>query len=326
MLYNDLRFGDPFQFGMRYQLGGPGQFTQRFFSLHFLWFNFCVYFLEPARWSVHFPFVHDIAIPSMPTGHWQESGRPFGVLTNIPLVWLALAAPLAWRERSGQVVSVLRQFVGAIAMLFGTCALTIGLFCSSMFRHEVDFLPAFVLLAVIGILGVERALAKRPQVWRNAARSGWGALLIFSAAFNLLASVEYHAERHNSLGAQLFQAGQVPEAIREYETALRLKPDYAEAHIDLGTALARLGSTEDAMRHYEEALRIEPDNPEAHYNIGYALYREDQIQDAIKEFEAALRIRSDYAEAHNGLGVVLLRAGNVQNAIAHYEQAVRSEE
>ena len=53
---------------------------------------------------------------------------PFGVLTNIPLVWLALAVPLAWRNRSGQAASILRWFVTAVALLFGICALTLGLF------------------------------------------------------------------------------------------------------------------------------------------------------------------------------------------------------
>jgi len=322
MVYNDRRFGSPFEFGLRYQLGEKWHVTQRFFSLQYLCYNLRLYLLEPARWSMRFPFVHDIVVPPMPPGH-GDVDRPFGILTNIPVVWLALAAPLTWRGRLGPSTAILGWFLAAVALLFGICVMVIGLYGCAMVRYEVDFLPSLLLLAVVGILQVERALANRPRIWRNAARCGWGALLIFSVAFNLLASVEYHAEGHNSLGAQLFQAGQVTEAIREYETALRLKPDYAEAHVDLGTALARLGRTEDAMRHYEEALRIEPDNPVAHYNSGYALYRADRMQDAIKEFEAALRIRSDYAEAHNGLGVALLRAGNVQNAITHYEQAVR---
>ena len=48
----------------------------------------------------------------------------FGVLTNIPLVWLALAVPLAWRERNA-----LRWFLIAVGLLFGTCALALGFYC-----------------------------------------------------------------------------------------------------------------------------------------------------------------------------------------------------
>ena len=63
MLYNALRFDNPFEFGVRYQLAGERQVTRQFFSLRYLWFNFRVYFLEPARWSGRFPFVHDITVP-----------------------------------------------------------------------------------------------------------------------------------------------------------------------------------------------------------------------------------------------------------------------
>jgi hypothetical protein len=63
MLYNMLRFDNPFEFGWRYQLDTPRQDTAQGFSLSYLWFNFWVYFLEPARWSNRFPFVDDIILP-----------------------------------------------------------------------------------------------------------------------------------------------------------------------------------------------------------------------------------------------------------------------
>ena len=53
----------------------------------------------------------------------------------------------------------LRWFVTAVALLFGICAVTVGFFWAAIFRYEVDFLPALLLLAVVGILGLERALA-----------------------------------------------------------------------------------------------------------------------------------------------------------------------
>ncbi len=95
MLYNMRRFDSPLEFGIRYQLAGERQVTRQFFNLHYLWFNFRVYFLEPARWSARFPFVHQNVVPPLPAGYGHAESS-FGVLTNIPLVWLALAVPLAW--------------------------------------------------------------------------------------------------------------------------------------------------------------------------------------------------------------------------------------
>jgi tetratricopeptide (TPR) repeat protein len=322
LLYNARRFGNPFEFGQHYQLNAERRLAQQSFNLRYFWFNFRIYFLEPARWSAHFPFVHDIIVPPLPP-HYDGVEGAFGVLTNMPLVWLALAVPLAWRSQSRPAASmILRWFVTTVALLFGIGALTLGLFCGANFRYEVDFLPALVLLAVVGILGLERALTDRPA-WRRAVRWGWGLLLGFSVAFNLLASVEYYATAHNLLGLVAGTSGRVEEAIAQYEQVLRLDPDYVEAHNNLGVLLARSGRMQAAAEHWEQALRITPNNASLHYNLANALARMGRTREAMEHWEQALRIQPDFATAHCNLGVVLAQAGETQKAMEHFEQALR---
>ncbi|MGA2605200.1 MAG: hypothetical protein ABSG14_13315, partial [Verrucomicrobiia bacterium] len=143
MVYNLLRFDSPFEFGFRYQLAGDRQVGLQVFSLRYLWFNFRVYFLAPARWSCRFPFVHDISVPASAVGHGPIE-QTFGVLTSVPLVWLALAVPLAWRSRSVEARSILHGLLAAVVMLFGISALTLGFCCYTVGRYEVEFLPALV--------------------------------------------------------------------------------------------------------------------------------------------------------------------------------------
>ncbi len=343
MLYNLRRFDDPLEFGIHYQVTLRSQLHEQLFGLRYFWLRFRGYFLESAHWSGRLPFVH-------------LAGDAFGVLTTIPLAWLALAVPLAWRGRVDPSGSVLRGFVLAVALLFGMCALTLGLYCFGALRYEVDFLPALVLLAVIGILSLERALASQP-LWRRVVRWGYGLLLAFSVAVNLLVSVERSAEADNDLGMQLQGSGHVPEAIRHYEQALRLDPDLADAHVnlanalmqsgripeaiehyeqvlwvkpgfskghnDFGIALARLGRLTEAISHYEQALRIKPDFFEAHNNLGNALLQSGRIQEAIEQFKQALAIKPDFADAHCDLGNAFLQEGKIDEAIPHYEQALR---
>ena len=186
----------------------------------------------------------------------------------------------------------------------------------------MDFLPALVLLAVVGVLGLERVLADRP-VWRRAVRWGWGLLLGFSVLFNVLVSVENYAYAACSLGTTLAQEGRVPEAIHVFEKALRIKPDCAEAHNNLGATLGQAGKLPEAIDQYEQALRIKPDDADAHNNLGNALAQAGKVDEAIDQYEQALRIKPDDAEAHNNLGNALMQAGKVDEAIGHYEQAIR---
>ncbi|HUJ72982.1 MAG TPA: tetratricopeptide repeat protein [Verrucomicrobiae bacterium] len=307
MLYNAGRFDSPFEFGAHYQVTGGRQVTLQLFSPRYFWFNFRVYFLEPARWSALFPFVHDIAVPPLPAGYGLVE-RPFGVLLNIPLVWLALAVPLAWRNRPGTADSPLRSFVTTVALLFGMDALTLVFFYSSCLRYEVDFLPALVLLAAIGILNVERALAPTPRsgladhpARRRAARWGWGLLLVFSVAFNLFANIENSIENRHNLGTALIEDGRLTEAVQLYEQTLRIAPYLSAAHYNLGVALARLGRQQEAMAQWEQALQIDPDDAEAHYNLGLALSQAGRIPQAIAHYEQALRIKPDFTEARTAL-------------------------
>lgn len=319
MFYNTLRFGNPFEFGKHYVLREVRQGTQQFFSLRYFWFNFRVLFLQPARWSHRFPFVREAATPSLPVGHWPVE-IPFGVLTNIPLVWLALAAPLAWRGRSEEVRSTLRAFLATLALLGTVCAVTLCFFCQAAMRYEVEFLPVVLQLAVVGILGLERALADR-LVWRRSVRGGWGLLLSFSVAFNLFAGVAHYAETDNDVGVVLMDEGKIPEAIDHFEQALRINPNYAVAHNSLGVALLQAGKTEEAIEHFQQALRIKPDHAGAHYNLGSALQQTGRIQDAISQYEQAVQINPNLADAHYKLGNALFQEGKIEDAIGHYEQA-----
>ncbi|HUL53415.1 MAG TPA: tetratricopeptide repeat protein, partial [Opitutaceae bacterium] len=322
MLYNYLRFENPFEFGQRYQLAGDRQDTATHFSLRYLWFDFCVYFLEPVRWSRQLPFVGTIATPKLPAGH-AAIEDPFGILTNIPIVWLALAAPLAWRNRAAEARGRLRGFVVAAAAVFGVCALVLCLFYGTCSRYEVEFLPALVVLAVIGVFGAERALAGRPG-GRRAFRAAWIGLLVFSVTFNLLAGLDRFAIERNRRGNALAGEHRFAEAAVRYQTALRLKPGYVEAHSNLGNAWRQLGRLPEAIAECRAALRLDPTYVKAHNNLGNALLDEGRTPEAIAEYEEALRLSPEDAGAHYNYGVALFRAGRIPEAIAHYEAALRS--
>jgi Flp pilus assembly protein TadD len=321
MFYNFLRFDSPFEFGWHYQLAtGYLPTTAQQFSLHYLWFNFRFYFLEPMRWSGHFPFLQAVPLSSLPSGHfgvWEPYG---GILSNYPLVWLALAAPLVWRGRPVEVVSVLRWFVAAVFLLFVICALTLCLFFSASSRYEVDFLPALMLLAVMGIFGLERALAGSP-VWRRIVRCGWGLLLAYSVVFNLLASVEAHAEASFFVGNSLLNQGRVDEAVEHFQKALALEPESATFHFALGNALCRGRRMDEAIVQYQKALEIKPDFAEAHNNLAYSLLQIGRVNEAITHFQRALEIQQSY-EAYYNLGCAFRQKGMAAEAMASYQKAI----
>jgi len=298
MLYNTLRFDNPFEFGWHYQLTSYKNNAARQFNLHYLWFNLRFYFLEPLRWSEHFPFLQARLPSPLPSGYYGEGEAYSGMLSNYPVVWLALAAPLAWRGRPVGEVSILRWFVAAVFLLFATCALTLCLFFSASSSYETDFLPALMLLAVIGILGLERALVGLP-VWRRIARWGWCVLLACSVAFNLLASIEAHATANYFAGNSLLHQRRLDGAIDHFQKALALEPESAPFRVGLGVAYCKIGRVDEAIIQFQKALEIEPNLAEPQYDLGYSLLQTGRVDEALLHFQKALAIEPDFAAAHD---------------------------
>jgi Tfp pilus assembly protein PilF len=128
---------------------------------------------------------------------------------------------------------------------------------------------------------------------------------------------------HYNVGTLLGEKGQTDEAIRQFQEAVRLRPDYAKARINLGVALGQRNRTDEAIRQFQEVLRLQPDYADAHYNLGTALGRKGRTDEAIGQFQEALRLQPDYPQARCNLGIALNQKGRTDEAIRQFQEALR---
>jgi hypothetical protein len=325
MLYNAARFGSILEFGQHYQLSGIRQDTVRHFSPSYLWFNFRVYFLAPMRWQPRFPFLANIVPPPLPPGHGivEKPFSPFGILPSLPLAWFALAAPLALRRVADRAARRrLGCWLAAVGILFVVPAAVTCLFFGTCSRYEVEFLPALILLGVVGILALESAPGRPPR-WRRAVRGAWVIALVLSVAFSLGASLERFRLEQVYAGSTYSDLGRLPEAIARFHAALRLQPQDPDARIDLGVALAKSGRLPEAATEFTAAVQADPRRADAHDNLGTALAQLGRGEEAMAQYRAALRLQPNSASAHFNFAVVLAKAGRNAEALAEYQQAVR---
>jgi tetratricopeptide (TPR) repeat protein len=321
LLYNRLRFGSSLEFGQLYQLAVDYQGAVPHFSASYLWFNFCVDFLEPVQWSRVFPYVGRIVGPPVPTNHgWAEDA--FGVLTNLPMLGWALVVPLAWRDRAEEPRRALRGFIAATALLFASSALVLGLFYWNASRYELDFLPALAMLAAMGILGLERELSGRSGRLL-ASRMAWGLALAFSAAFVVLDSIEHYAEERLQVALILQASGQPLAAIPQFEAAMRAGSSAPTIYNFLGNALLQLNQEAKAIICYENALQLNPDYGAAHYNLANLLAREGRWQEAEAQYRETLRLVPGNPDVHENLAIALARLGRGPEAGFEHQKALR---
>jgi hypothetical protein len=186
--YNFARFGNPLEFGTTYQFTNPFGSVNHLFDLRFVRFNALAYYLTPSQWSRYFPFAKMVHLPPMPPGY---SGSEFvhGVLADFPFAWLALLAPLAAARRPAAARRVLATFIGTAAAFFlAVGGLLIG-FVGSAGRYMADFTPTLMLLAGIGMLGLERLATGRR---RTGVRVMVGAAAAASVFVGVMLSFQVH--------------------------------------------------------------------------------------------------------------------------------------
>ena len=75
------------------------------------------------------------------------------------------------------------------------------------------------------------------------------------------AVARHAAERHNARGAALLADKHEADALKAFDEAAALSPDYAEAHHNRGVVLAGLRRTEEAIEAYARAAALKPDYP-----------------------------------------------------------------
>ena len=181
--YNFVRFGNPFEFGLRYQLGRPDYLNLHLSSVNvplgIYYLLLCLPLLEPV-----FPFFRFSLHPhSLPARYFLE---PIAGITSLcPLTILGVTAPLFLKlVRNERPVSTL---ILAMYLYSGACVLFIAALGLSSQRFEVDFQP---FLLFVGCVLVAVFLGHLQGFKRTLAMAAITILVVYSIAANLALAVQ----------------------------------------------------------------------------------------------------------------------------------------
>lgn len=110
-------------------------------------------------------------------------------------------------------------------------------------------------------------------------------------------------------------------AIKEYQTALELRPGEAELHEALGQLYLDNHSDGDAQTELEGALALDPTRTHALYLMGRLYVQNRDNEKAVPYLQRALLLQPDLAEASELLGTAYVRLGQFANAVPRLEKA-----
>ncbi|HSB12368.1 MAG TPA: tetratricopeptide repeat protein [Blastocatellia bacterium] len=205
---------------------------------------------------------------------------------------------------------------------------------------------AFVVLGIIAVVLLGLTVIQN-QTWQNEAAMTSHALAVFPR----------WPFMHNYLGARHYFSRNLPQAEKEFEEAIRCRPNYADAHSNLGDVLSAQGRLAEAELSYlksieygvkyadtrynlgviylntnrlaaaekafVEALDIEPRHERARYNLGYVYEKQNRLADAVAAYLKTIEYNPAYPEPRITLAAILIRKGQYNEAIDQLRTAAR---
>jgi Tfp pilus assembly protein PilF len=137
------------------------------------------------------------------------------------------------------------------------------------------------------------------------------------------------SEAHNYLGKVLESQGKQDEAIAEYKEAL--KNTFYETpqipHFNLGHIYMGREQYPEALREFQEALRLDPSCNEstcilAHNGLGQTYFQMGRIKEAIASYQDAIKAFPSYLDARYNLAFAYLKQGAKDKAAGEFRKVI----
>ena len=132
-----------------------------------------------------------------------------------------------------------------------------------------------------------------------------------------------NAEYYYKQGIEKSDLKDYQGAIKNFNKAIRINPNYAEAYLKRGNSHYLLTNKQSAIEDYKQAIKINPNYAEAYNNWGDVCYEQGDYQIAIEDYNRAIEINPNYANAYFKRGIVRIYLGDYQGAVEDYSQALQ---
>jgi len=134
----------------------------------------------------------------------------------------------------------------------------------------------------------------------------------------------YDAAAWDLAGRVLAEKQQYPEALYNFEKAIRHRPNFAPYLYDYALTLASANQFERAQESAEAALRADPNLAEAHVLLGRLFAGKQRLSEAATAYSEAVRLRPNFARVRLDLASVLAAQGDRQGAVQQLREAAKS--
>ncbi|MBI2086189.1 tetratricopeptide repeat protein [Candidatus Daviesbacteria bacterium] len=188
------------------------------------------------------------------------------------------------------------------------------------------YLPSLGLLAIIG-LGFDKLASSK---FRQISYILFILVIILLSVRTITRNIDWKNEdnlwiatgktspsspnTHNNLGDVYGRRGDKQAALKEFQTAIALKPNYGDAYHNLANTYRELGQNDKALENYQNALKYNPTLWQSYQNIAAIYFEQKKYDLTIENFQKAIKVNPNNLNLRLNLGIIYLKTGNKEKA------------
>ena len=121
---------------------------------------------------------------------------------------------------------------------------------------------------------------------------------------------------------EMAKRGEYEKAVKTYDRAIALDPDFADAYYNRGVAKIRLKEFREAIEDFDKAITLKPDDIFCYFNRGVAKDQLKEFREAIEDFDKAIDLDTEYPYSYVNRGIAKAKSGQHEEAVEDFDKAI----
>ena len=147
-------------------------------------------------------------------------------------------------------------------------------------------------------------------------------------AYTKSIDIQPHPYAYNNRGSAYYQKGEKNNALKDYDEAIRLKPDHANAYAGKAYFYDNRGDKGDkknALENYKKAIELGYTTANIYVNVGNIYYYDNELKDhekALINYNKAVDLGYKNVNTYRSMGYIYYQKGDYNQAIESYKKVI----
>jgi predicted O-linked N-acetylglucosamine transferase (SPINDLY family) len=131
-----------------------------------------------------------------------------------------------------------------------------------------------------------------------------------------------YSEAYSNLAITLQELGELEKALKNFEKAFSLKPEKMATANAISSILSEINDPNISINYYKKIIELSPALYIVHFNLGIAYQELNFIDKAINSYKEAINLNPEFSDAYLNLGLIYEDSGMLDDSLNSLERAI----